>query len=61
MIILFIDLKFVFPDELLLSSISFFSSFASNLLYLFGDPQRQNIPPSLDVKDFKEGQGWEVP
>jgi hypothetical protein len=40
-----------------LSSISFFSSFASNLLYLFGDPQRQNIPPSLDVKDFKEGQG----
>lgn len=58
---LLIDLKFECPDELLFTSIIFFSSFASNLLYLFCEPQWENKPPILDDNDFREGQEWDVP
>lgn len=60
-IILLIDLKFWYPDEPLFASTIFFSSFASNLLYLLVELPRQSMLPTFLDKDFREGQGWDVP
>ena len=60
-IILLIDLKLWYPGEPLFASTIFFSSFASNLLYLFGELPRQSTLPTFWDKDFRAGQWWDLP
>lgn len=57
MIMLSNDLKLLRPDVFLLTSIIFLSSFASNFLYLFEEPQRKSMTPTLLEKDFRAVRG----
>lgn len=50
------DLKFLSLDALLLTSIIFLSSLASNLLYLFAELLwQQSMPPTLWDNDLRAG------
>lgn len=57
MIMLSNDLKLLRPDVFLLTSIIFLSSFASNFLYLFEEPQQKSMTPTLLENDFRAVRG----